>query len=76
MNIKCGLVAMVIQYGNKVMGKHFGKMKYKKDWQGKRKDQVELSLSMVMGGLIGIVVCLLFSLVAVVGMEVWSWLCG
>ena len=54
----------------------FGKMKYKKDWQGKRKDQVEFSLSMVMGGLIGIVVCLLFSLVAVVGMEVWSWLCG
>ena len=55
-------------------------MKNKKDnkfeWQGKRPDQVEFSLKAVMGGLIGMVLVMLFSLVAVVGMEVWSWLCG
>jgi len=44
--------------------------------QGKRKDQTEFSLMMVMGGLIGMIGMLLFSLVAVVGIEVWSWLCG
>jgi hypothetical protein len=44
--------------------------------QGKRKDQTEFSMKMVMGGLIGIIACLLFSLVAVVVVEVWSWLCG
>tara|TARA_R110000851_G_scaffold26437_3_gene74991 strand:+ start:376 stop:516 length:141 start_codon:yes stop_codon:yes gene_type:complete len=44
--------------------------------QGKRKDQTEFSLMMVMGGLIGAIGILLFSLVAVVGIEVWSWLCG
>tara|TARA_R110002050_G_scaffold203840_3_gene339030 strand:+ start:1439 stop:1579 length:141 start_codon:yes stop_codon:yes gene_type:complete len=40
--------------------------------QGKRKDQTEFSMMMVMGGLIGIVMILLFSLVACVAVEVWS----
>jgi len=44
--------------------------------QGKRKEQTEFSMKMVLGGLIGIILCLMFSLVAVVGIEVWSWLCG
>tara|TARA_B100001094_G_scaffold289806_1_gene306964 strand:+ start:236 stop:376 length:141 start_codon:yes stop_codon:yes gene_type:complete len=44
--------------------------------QGKRKEQEEFSLKMVMGGLIGMIGILLFSLVAVVVVEVWSWLCG
>jgi len=44
--------------------------------QGKRKDQVEFSMMIFVGGLVGIIACLLFSLVAVVGIEVWSWLCG
>jgi len=44
--------------------------------QGNRKDQTEFSLMMVFGGLIGMIACLLFSLVAVVVCEVWSWLCG
>ena len=48
----------------------------KYEYQGKRKDQVEYSLKAVMGGLIGIIACLLFSLVAVVVVEVWNWLCG
>ena len=46
------------------------------DWQGKREDQVEFSLKAVMGALIGMVLIMLFSLVAVVAVEVWSWLCG
>jgi hypothetical protein len=46
------------------------------DWQGKREDQIEFSLKAVMGSLIGMVVIMLFSLVAVVAVEVWSWLCG
>ena len=44
--------------------------------QGKRKDQTEFSMKMFMGGLIGMIACLLFSLVAVVVCEVWMWLCG
>jgi len=44
--------------------------------QGKRKDQVETSMMLFVGGLVGIIGILLFSLVAVVGIEVWSWLCG
>tara|TARA_Y100001937_G_scaffold3868_1_gene5153 strand:- start:1038 stop:1178 length:141 start_codon:yes stop_codon:yes gene_type:complete len=44
--------------------------------QGKRKDQTEFSMKMVIGGLIGMVSVLLFSLVACVAVEVWSWLCG
>jgi len=44
--------------------------------QGKRKDQTEFSMMMVMGGLIGIMMILMFSLVAVVAVEVWSSLCG
>jgi hypothetical protein len=44
--------------------------------QGKRNDQTEFALKAVMGGLIGMIAVLLFSLVAVVAMEVWSWLCG
>ena len=46
------------------------------DWQGKRKDQIEFSLKAVIGSLIGMVLIMLFSLVAVVAVEVWSWLCG
>ena len=46
------------------------------DWQGKREDQIEFSLKAVMGSLIGMVAIMLFSLVAVVAVEVWSWLCG
>ncbi len=34
--------------------------------QGKRKDQIEFSMKMTFGALIGIVACLLFSLIAVV----------
>jgi hypothetical protein len=45
-------------------------------YQGKRKDQTEFSMKMVMGGLIGMIAILMFSLVAVVAVEVWSWLCG
>ena len=48
----------------------------KYQYQGKRKDQTEFSLKVVMGGLIGMVLIMLFSLVAVVAVEVWSWLCG
>jgi hypothetical protein len=44
--------------------------------QGKRKDQTEFSMKMVIGGLVGMVLVLLFSLVACVTVEVWSWLCG
>ena len=44
--------------------------------QGKRKDQVEYSMSVIIGSLIGIVLMLMFSLVACVAVEVWSWLCG
>jgi len=44
--------------------------------QGKRKDQTEFSMKMVIGGLIGMVMLLLFSLVSCVVVEVWSWLCG
>jgi hypothetical protein len=44
--------------------------------QGKRKDQVEFSMKMFVGSLIGIIACLMISLVACVAMEVWSWLCG
>ena len=46
------------------------------DWQGKRKDQTEFSLKAVMGALVGMIAIMLFSLVAVVAVEVWSWLCG
>ena len=52
------------------------KKKNKFEWQGKRPDQIEFSLKMVFGSLIGIIACLLFSLVACVVMEVWSSLCG
>jgi len=44
--------------------------------QGKRKEQEEFSMMMFVGGLVGMVGILLFSLVAVVVVEVWSWLCG
>ena len=44
--------------------------------QGKRKDQTEFSMMMVFGGLVGIIMILLFSLVTCVAMEVWSSLCG
>lgn len=44
--------------------------------QGKRKDQVKFSEQMVFGSLVGIVIIWLSCLVAVVGIEVWSWLCG
>ena len=42
----------------------------KYEYQGKRKDQIEYSLKAV------IIACLLFSLLAVVVVEVWNWLCG
>tara|TARA_A100001391_G_C4811740_1_gene208766 strand:- start:20 stop:187 length:168 start_codon:yes stop_codon:yes gene_type:complete len=48
----------------------------KYQYQGKRKDQVEFSLKAVMGALVGMIAIMLFSLVAVVAVEVWSWLCG
>ena len=55
-------------------------MKMKEDnkfeWQGKRPDQVEYSMKAVMGALVGMIAIMLFSLVAVVAVEVWSWLCG
>ncbi len=44
--------------------------------QGKRKDQIEFSLKMFVGSLIGIIVVLALVLVTCVAMEVWSWLCG
>ncbi len=44
--------------------------------QGKRKDQIETSMMIFVGGLVGIIGMLALSLVAVVGIEVWSWLCG
>jgi Tfp pilus assembly protein PilN len=44
--------------------------------QGKRKEQEEFSMMMFVGALVGMVGILLFSLVAVVVVEVWSWLCG
>jgi len=42
--------------------------------QGKRKDQLKFSEQMVFGSLIGVVAIWMFCLVAVVMMEVWSWL--
>jgi len=42
--------------------------------QGKRKDQLKFSEQMVFGSLIGIVSIWLICLVAVVLVEVWSWL--
>jgi len=44
--------------------------------QGKRDDQIETSMMFFVGGLIGIIACLVFSLVAVVVCDVWSSLCG
>ena len=52
------------------------KNKDKFDWQGKRPDQVENSMKAVIGALVGMVLVMLFSLVACVTVEVWSWLCG
>jgi len=40
--------------------------------QGKRKEQNQFSMMMLMGGLIGMILILLFSLVACVAVEVWS----
>ena len=55
-------------YGMKMINKNMG--------QGKREEQIQFSMMMFMLGLIGMIGILAISLVAVVGVEVWSWLCG
>jgi|ETNvirnome_6_100_1030635.scaffolds.fasta_scaffold44226_2 hypothetical protein len=44
--------------------------------QGKRKEQIQFSMMMFMLGLLGLIGVLAICLVAVVGVGVWSWLCG
>jgi len=44
--------------------------------QGKRKEQIEFSMMMAMLGLVGLIGMLAIGVLAVVGIEVWSWLCG
>ena len=42
--------------------------------QGKRKDQLKFSEQMVLGAIGGMLGIMIFCLVAVVMVEVWSWL--
>jgi hypothetical protein len=44
--------------------------------QGKSDKQIEDSYKAIFGALIGLIACLLFSLVSCVAVEVWNWMCG